>query len=154
MHTESGYSPSAADLAYIAGFFDGEGWLGIIRRQSGKNKKTGKKYTQYLLMLGAGQNDPRPIGFIQARFPGSIRAAKQGNHMFYTWQLASQKAEDFLIAVAPYLINKREQCELAMHYRAFLKSRRKGFQGILNITPNEQFRELMLKVRAQAKEKC
>ena len=129
------------EAAYIAGFFDGEGWIGI-------NKRTSGGYSHFALMVGAGQCDPRPLLFIQERFGGRISVGrKPGTHIFHTWVVYSRVAESFLRCVEKYLIHKREQCEVAISYRGFVNKRSKGN----HLSLDEEYAELLKRARGETR---
>lgn len=143
-----------AQIGYFAGFFDGEGWIGIVRRDS--TSAAGKKYLVYTLMIGAAQCDPRPVLLLQKHFGGSISRGlkKRSRTPIYTWQVASIRAESFLRLVQAHLIHKREQCEVALSYREFVSSRRR--YGPVKNPPeyheiSREYADLIKRVRAETR---
>ena len=94
------------ELAYLAGFFDGEGSVGIYTR----------KYTANVTNC-----DPRILLRYQTLWGGSIHKAKRREFTVkdkYQWQMYGQKSRLFLEAVLPYVITKKVQIEI---YLATLK---------------------------------
>lgn len=147
-------------LAYYAGFFDGEGWISILARH--QRSSGGKSYKVHTLMIGAAQCDPRPVQMLKADFGGCICIKKNqhlthhGKHVIYSWQLLSAKAERFLRAVQPFLVHKKEQCDVALSFREFITKRpRYGRDGP---SPTEywdlesEYAALMKRVRADTRE--
>lgn len=103
------------DKSYIAGFVDGEGYIGIVR--SGD---------RFILQVSIGQNDPSPLQFIQERYPGSLFLVtpKNGNPIF-TWRLSCKKAAAFLSEIEPYLINKKTQAQVGIKFQSLKSCGRK-----------------------------
>lgn len=80
------------EIAYAAGFFDGEGNITI---QHGYPRVT------------ISQVDRRPLEMFQAQFGGNI--VRQRNSYNHSWNLVINgvKARQFLIAIRPYCTVKR-----------------------------------------------
>lgn len=95
--------------AYLAGFFDGEGCIGIY--------KNGKR--SHHLRLQLVQNESRVVtamfSELQLRFGGNFRGHFSPNgRSKYNLQLNGDKAVAFLEVLRPYLVLKRPQAELAI----------------------------------------
>lgn len=90
--------------SYVAGFFDGEGCVGI--------KRSGSSHQPYATI---GQTRPEVLQRIQALFGGSIRFNKHSNCWIY-WA-SSRVALQLLRAIEPYAIVKLEEIKLVI--RAF-----------------------------------
>ena len=111
-------------LPYMAGFFDGEGCIGVYRN--------GNKAP--FLRTQLTQNVTTFSGVVfeayQAKFGGNCRIqetlSKKTN---YNWQLNSIKAVHFLHSIRPYLVLKREQCDIAIAWHAARPPQRKGLDG-------------------------
>lgn len=95
------------ELAYIAGFFDGEG---CIRA----NTKTSS------LMIAASNTVKAPIEFIKKVFGGAIYERKYLREdtlsikVVYRWVMQSEPAVEVLEMLLPYLIVKRKQAMLGI----------------------------------------
>jgi hypothetical protein len=101
------------EFAWAAGFFDGEGWVKIQKRGS-------KKYLGYYLRIGINHVDPAPLYKLQKLFGGSVRHDKKvnGNRKpRYVWTLSTKNAKEFLSALMPYLVNKREVASLGLEFQ-------------------------------------
>lgn len=98
-----------AALAYLAGFFDGEGCVGMYPRY---DKTTPKKY----LKVVVAQIDERPIRMFQEVFGGNIgiQKSKTGYRNLYRLQYSGDRARDVLANLYPYLTVRREQAALAL----------------------------------------
>jgi len=104
-------------LAYIAGFFDGEGCVMI-----GVSHHTGTKNPQASLSVEVMQTDIRPIDLLYKEFP-SDRSRKPRKHSMhwkykrvYAWGLCGERAYLFCKYILPFSIVKREQLELAIKF--------------------------------------
>ncbi len=96
---------------YIAGFFDGEGCIHI-----GTYKAYGN--IQHRLQISIAQNDVTVLQALADRFGGKLHP--QGSRTAMQWHLWCNKAYDFLKAIYPHLILKKEQAELAIAFTNFL----------------------------------
>lgn len=97
-------------LAWTAGFFDGEGFVTIQKRNY-------KGYQSHYLRIGINHVNPTPLYHLQTIFGGSVRKDKnvQGNRKpRHSWGLSCNKAKSFLIQILPYLQNKKEVAELGI----------------------------------------
>jgi hypothetical protein len=114
-------TPSVIDIAYAAGFFDGEGNIAIAVNRKGGARGT---YMVYNMRLGASQKDPEPLIWLRNRWGGSLTCSAKGH---YHWQAFSLGALTFLRHLLPYLIVKRERAILAIEYQAHVA--RRGRRG-------------------------
>ena len=98
--------------AYMAGFFDGEGCVGI-------HKCTGAaKAFPYNVSVQINQMDRKPLELFQSRYGGSIYFYKQKKATFGTcdihhWIAADKAAERCLRDLLPYLIVKKRKAAQA-----------------------------------------
>jgi len=95
-------------VCWAAGFFDGEGSIGIR-----KDSKT----RHYYLHLTVAQVDVASLQVIQSLFGGRINQREkrtEKRRAISSWRLASQGARQVLEALLPFLIVKRRQAELAI----------------------------------------
>jgi len=102
-----------AQLAYFAGFIDGEGCITIIR--------TGK---QYYLHLKVSQCDRRPLDILSEAFGGTVIERKQYRNQSRTWEwrVSSRQAADAIRAMLPYFIVKKEQAILGLEFQDQMRS--------------------------------
>lgn len=131
-----------AEIAYLAGFFDGEGCVSIIHTPA-----RGEHY--YEVRVSANQVDPSPLYVMQRRFGGRLipLATKPGLRQQYGWIVTGPRGRAALEAMLPFLIVKRTQAILAMQFQDGM---RKGQR----ITPEiiEQRRELAALVAAEKRQ--
>lgn len=104
------------DLAWCAGFFDGEGFITI---QSRNSKVNGKRYTGYYLRIGINHVAIEPLQEIQRVLGGTIRQQTAhtvvGNRkQRHSWQMGCQAAKEALIQMMPYFKNKNKVAELGI----------------------------------------
>ena len=100
--------------AYAAGLVDGEGCITIENQRN-----------HMYLLIQVCNTDPRVCIWLKERFGGAIRTQQQKNwKRMYRWAVTTVKAKEFLTAIYPYLIIKKEQADIAF---AFLDT--KGNRG-------------------------
>lgn len=104
-------------LAYIAGFFDGDGTITLCQRN--------KKYaSNYRLSCGINQIDKLPLEFVASYFGGNVRTkkAKVATNM-WAWSNSGKYSLAFLKAILPYLITKKAQAIVAISFQARMNSK-------------------------------
>ncbi|MBA2619384.1 MAG: hypothetical protein H0U91_14635 [Rubrobacter sp.] len=104
------------DLSYVAGFFDGEGSIGVYHHVNGGVQ------TGFHLRVQLRQNktdlSSRLFERLVARYGGCIgefptRSGKVG----MSWQVGSARAVKFLREIEPHLILKKDQARLAVSWQ-------------------------------------
>jgi len=95
--------------AWTAGFFDGEGSVGIQRRIRGN-------FIEHLVGVQIGQNTRESLDAIHREFGGSICQSKTPSGCF-RWRAHGGTAEAFLRAVRPYLLVKGPEADCALLVR-------------------------------------
>lgn len=112
------------DAIYFAGFFDGEGCVGIYLRPI-KHSGRGAVSPQYFLSISIANTNFEVLSHIRETCGGVIgnpqihRPKKDGNPRKHLWRWSAQSRESFhiLSAVFPFLIVKREQAAVALEYQ-------------------------------------
>lgn len=111
-------------MAYLGGFFDGEGSVGIY------NTSNRRRATRGLQMkVCISQTDPTFLKEVQAQFGGTLLVCRPKAATVRTcwqWTASSLIAAAFLRAVLPYLKQKRGQAELALQFQAELAKQSRG----------------------------
>lgn len=96
------------DLIYMAGFFDGEGYVGILKR----TRKTWN--TEYFIQISIGQKDGATMDWIVNNFGGHLHRVKRDG-TFY-WIISNKDGYKFLKQIIPYLKYKKPQADLAIEF--------------------------------------
>ncbi|GAH99585.1 unnamed protein product, partial [marine sediment metagenome] len=101
------------EIAYLAGFFDGEGCVLLKFNYSAGGPSS-------YLSVQLANVFPAPLYLCQRIFGGKVSLAKSrhGCNAVYQWGVYSKKAETFLTVVLPYLIIKKEEAVLALQHAA------------------------------------
>lgn len=117
----------AHKLAWCAGFFDGEGFITIQKRNS---KVNGKYYESFYLRIGINHVKIDPLLEMQQILGGTIRkqnpAKVIGNRkQRHSWQLSCSQAKEALIQMMPYFKNKQEVAELGIELQNTMQENKK-----------------------------
>ena len=102
------FALTKTEKAYLAGIFDGEGCVGYYKRKGSRNKYS------YVAMVLIAQSDFRLMSWLEDKIGfGSITTRIGKKHFEYHWQTNKrQHVIEFLEAIEPYLIIKREQARI------------------------------------------
>lgn len=114
-------SLSPTELAYLAGFFDGEGCVGI--------KKPSKKRGQHAPYVTVSQLRPEVLQRFKAAFGGNIRFAHRcGKNGIWAWQTTGMKGViPFLDQIEPYLLVKRAEAQVVIDaFKPKVRGRKAG----------------------------
>jgi hypothetical protein len=114
----------ATDHAWAAGIIDGEGCIAIKRSRG---------YFVLALTVGqSGHDEPAMLRRLVELYGGTVRRgtvdARPGRRRRWDWTVVGRQAEVVLRQVAPYVVAKREQLDLALEYRRVGLGR--GRQGL------------------------
>lgn len=104
------------DLAYIAGIFDGEGYVGI--QSDGKKAKHGKRNLR--LRVAVSSTDEWLCQYLKFAIGGGViklRRASETLKPCWQWEISYRQAGDFLKLILPYLHLKKPQAELAIKFQ-------------------------------------
>lgn len=112
------------DLAWAAGFVDGEGSIMLpysrpsqYRRNGRMKPKTGQVYVHFRV----GQSVEAPLSKLVGLFGGRIKEISKWNKRgytkpFYEWNLYGIEAIEALKQLEPYLLVKYVHCKLAIRF--------------------------------------
>lgn len=104
-----GRSTITTDIAYIAGFFDGEGCIRIKRASQGGNS--------YYIWLAITNSNKPILEFVMGIFGGNVRQAERTiNKVVYHYLITSSEAIDMLKILLAFLREKKRQAELAIFF--------------------------------------
>ena len=105
------------ELAWAAGFFDGEGCVMIVKKRSA-----------HAIRLAVCQVNPTPINLFKKFFGGHTLYSTPKNknwHPQWKWEQDSKSAYETLTKLLPYLIVKKDAVELALEFQKLKKKGRK-----------------------------
>lgn len=107
---------SKLTAAYIAGFMDGEGYIGIIKDS---RRVTFRRTDHYEVVIKIANTNKGIIDWLHSSYGGNVhhRIIGGNNKDAYCWTLAGEKIVPFLDKVMPYLKIKRQQGELVKKLR-------------------------------------
>ncbi len=101
------------DLAYIAGIFDGEGCIQIVKRTD--------RNGQHSLRASLEMANEFIPNLLQFYFGGSVHKRdfrSRGWQIQWHWVVSSNKAKLFIEAILPYLKLKRNEAELGLKFQS------------------------------------
>lgn len=98
------------DVAYIAGFFDGEGCVRLKQASQGGNS--------YMVWVSITNSNNGILEYISNFFGGKVRKAeKTPNKTIYHLVITCVEGTDFLKTIIGFLKEKRTQAELAIYFQ-------------------------------------
>jgi hypothetical protein len=101
-------------LQYIAGFFDGEGSIGIYYRPKLKDRF----HLRTQLTNNKNKDTQRLTTYLVNKFGGNLgEQITLSGKLKYNWQLNSDKAVYFLRKIEPHLILKKDQATIAINWQ-------------------------------------
>jgi hypothetical protein len=125
-------------LAWVAGFFDGEGCV-IVEHSKSPDSTRGWRTSLHATLT---QTSLPCLELVQSKLGGTIKVSDNRTAdtrrwaVQYTWSVRNQNAIEFLRKILPYSIVKKEQIELAVTYPMF-DSRGKKYGNIGNPIPED-----------------
>jgi len=119
---------SKLTAAYMAGYIDGEGYLGIMK----SNRHPTTVAPTYMPVIKVTSTDESIIIWFKESFGGHMdkRVFVGNSKDAYTWTLTGQKLKRFIEKVYPYLKLKKPQADL-------LKKRLRMYRLGYRYTPEE-----------------
>lgn len=107
------------EIAWAAGFFDGEGYISVQERSS-------NQYVGYYLRIGVNHVAPEPLEELHRLFGGTIKTDKslpKGNRKQRSrWCASTKKAAEILKQMLPYMKNKQKVAALALDFQETIGS--------------------------------
>lgn len=110
---------NAADIAYSAGIFDGEGWA-IIAPYNHNSVVNGTVYPRHRTRMGVSNTSLPMLEWLKQTWGGNIYLVypqKGKSRALYSWQPSEKIAVQFLSQILPYLKVKVRQARLALKFR-------------------------------------
>lgn len=108
---------AVTDLAWAAGFIDGDGSFSITRLG-----KSVSGVVRLQAQVSVTSKDIRPVTKLIEVLGGTAEVIHHGSgglkpfSSYYHWRLRGKKAYDAIKLIEPYLVLKREQANLATEY--------------------------------------
>ncbi len=105
------------ELAYIAGFFDGEGCIYVVKMFKNAFEKGNPGYSLKLEIPQRSDNSGI-LYYIQSKFGGNIHHKKPtfNSNAHSRWSIHGDQAIVVLVQLLPYLKLKKLQAEVAISY--------------------------------------
>ena len=119
---------SREDAIYIAGFLDGEGWIGLQKNPIRADKWA---YTYYFVRVGVSNTNKEILEWLQAiTGKGYIRVNKSNLKLpnrkpCWMWDLSGTDAVELIKLVHPYLKVKKKVVESILEFRQMIDSQKK-----------------------------
>lgn len=98
------------DLAWLGGFFDAEGTVGVYH-------STRRGHDGYKMVAGLTTTEHSITSHCKSRWGGYVHPRRKKNVTCYYWQVSCRKAEEFLRAIEPYARVKKDQIALALRFQ-------------------------------------
>ncbi len=101
------------EVAYLAGLFDGEGYISV-------STKTHRPAMSKGLIVGVQMTTPEPLHLCSRIFGGKVRSRwhRPNEKLLYGWTLQGKRCETFLRFLFSYLLVKKEKANLALSFLA------------------------------------
>jgi hypothetical protein len=111
------------DLAYMAGFLDGEGCLYLGHRKAGRRRQC------FPCTITISQTEDKTLRWMQGFFGGKVYPVKSsgnGDKQVWTWSIYGTEGDTFLRLVLPYLRLKKPQAEIYLKMRRYINANSMG----------------------------
>lgn len=118
------------DYRYLAGLFDGEGYVGMPKRyKTAKDRRARNQKYGYSIMVNV-TNAYKPIAeYLRDTFGGDIQPNDQNKgRTVWAWRVQGHSSKRFLKGILKYSRIKKPQIALALEYLSVYKFRHK--QGL------------------------
>jgi hypothetical protein len=128
-------NPDVATLAYLAGFFDGEGCVYIVKGKNGEK-------VQYSMEMSYTNSEIEPLQLAQSVFGGqisSLNEVRAGRKQVHRLRIRSNQAATALSLIYPYLLVKRERVGIALEFQEKMRGSR-GAGRNLSIEACERYK--------------
>lgn len=109
MKIKKGRNTVTTDIAYIAGFFDGEGCIRI--------KRASQRGNSFYVWVAITNSNKAILEGVMKLFGGQVRQAeKTVNKSIYHYLITSSEAVDMLKVIYMFLKEKKDQARLAIEF--------------------------------------
>jgi len=153
-------SPTEIELAWLAGVFDGEGWIGLNRA-----RRSNSRHLRYTACSAITTTSPKladrideiltRVGVKHYRIEMPAKMGKDGSWRRRKWNIttgANVQTAKFLSAIRPYLVEKQRQADLVIEYvewRSALPTRPGGHAENIIVGMKERAEETMRLLREE-----
>jgi len=107
---------------WLAGFFDGEGSIGVYARNQNK-QKTAKYYVLVVSLAQSGNIGKQICEKLQQIYGGTVYIGKSKTKPQWKWTVSADLAQNFLYVLKPFFINKKEEAELGFVFQSLSNKR-------------------------------
>jgi hypothetical protein len=108
-------------LVWAAGFFDGEGSVGIAKQERlGGKRRNWKTAVSYVLGVAICQKDPRPLELVHQMFGGHFYPYQVKGVTYWRWHTWGGIALRFMQAIRPYVVLKGERLDIGIEFQTKL----------------------------------
>lgn len=108
-------------LSYLAGVFDGEGYVGIQKRRARPPKQPNVSYIAYMQVAMCDEIVPRLFHMTFGGFFRARKYAQANRHTQYYWYITGRNCKPVITELMPFSFLKRPQFELVLHFLNTLK---------------------------------
>lgn len=109
--TLAGSDMTELELSYLAGLFDGEGHVSILKRRKPK--------IQYTLRIGITNTNLPVLLWVKELIGGNtkIHSGESRNRSTFDWYAQNTEAKRIILLILPYLHIKEEVAELGIEFQ-------------------------------------
>ena len=136
----------AIKLSYVAGFFDGEGSVIIVKRKPRNKERISYSYS---ILATISQRDGAIMDWLVGNFGGTVVYKDKKDYLCYDWRITHKKAEIFLKEILQFTKYKKPQIEVALRLQNRLKKTIKRKDGTCDVLSDNE-----LKIREKLRNKC
>lgn len=134
-------SPSDVELAWLAGLYDGEGWIGVVRSTRGATSSSSRlRYRAASMLTSTSERLIERAGSIMGRARVVFHTVhykesfneQRGQWHARKWNLGTASngaTRDLLVILLPYLVEKKEIAKIAIEYVEWRESLPKSGGG-------------------------
>lgn len=105
---------SDMNLAYIAGFVDGEGYIGIKKYIRRPDKNWCPMYTERVSVAGINKKSIEELDDIVSGYIYYHKHSKISKKGYWSWEVTENNARKFIKLIYPYLRIKKPEADLVL----------------------------------------
>lgn len=118
------------DIRYVAGLFDGEGWITVCKQKLGERGygHYSPHHVRYQLVVGIGIPHRPIIEQMHRQFGGGLFTNRSAQVKMpksrpgYMWKVSSGPASSFLDLLLPHLVVKRDEAVIALQFHKHVRA--------------------------------